>query len=331
MGAVRGRGTMQLTIALAGDTMLGRGVGALLDDQPNHAICAPEVVEHAHAADLFVCNLECCISDRGAPWPDPGKPFFFRAPPSAATTLARLGVDAVTLANNHALDFGADALRDTLARLDEVGIAHAGAGSDVGAARRPATIDLGGFGVELWSLSDHPVTYAAGDATPGIAFAPLRRYVPDWLRQGVATSTSDVVVVSPHWGPNMVPAPVPHVRRSAAVLSEAGAAVIAGHSAHVFHGVDVLSRSAVLYDLGDFVDDYAVDDVVRNDLGLLWLVTVARGRAVRIDALPLRLEYGYTCVAQGGDRRWIVDRLGAVVRPRPVAEVEGLLRIELDA
>lgn len=322
---------MQLTIALAGDTMLGRGVGALLEEQPQRAICAPEIVERARAADLFVCNLECCISDRGAPWPDPGKRFFFRAPPSAATTLARLGVDAVTLANNHALDFGVDALRDTVARLDEVGIAHAGAGSNVDEARRPATIDTSAVGVELWSLSDHPTSFAAGEQTPGIAFAPLRRCVPEWLRRGVATSTSDVVLVSPHWGPNMTAAPVPHVRRSAAELADTGAAVIAGHSAHVFHGVDVLSRSVVLYDLGDFVDDYAVDRILRNDLGLLWLVTVAHGHAVRIDALPLRLDYGYTRVAQGVDRRWIVDRMRTAVRPRPVAEVDGLLRIELDA
>lgn len=320
---------MRLTIAFAGDTMLGRGVGAQLVEDPGRPICSPEVAEVAGGADLVVCNLECCISDRGAPWPDPRKPFFFRAPPSAATTLARLGVDAVTLANNHALDFGTDALLDTVAHLDEVGIAHAGGGADVEQARRPASVARRGQTVELWSLSDHPEAYAARAARPGIAYADLRTHVPDWVRDGIAASEADVVVASPHWGPNMVTEPVPHVRAGARVFADAGAMVVAGHSAHVFQGVDVISQCAVLYDLGDFVDDYAVQRWARNDLGLLWLVTVDDGRAVRIDALPLRLEYAYTRVADGADRRWIARRLRAAIRPLPLAEVDGVLRIGL--
>jgi len=70
-------------LALAGDTMLGRGVAARLETRPPSALFAPELVEVAQEADLFVLNLECCISERGEPWPDPRKPFFFRAPPVA--------------------------------------------------------------------------------------------------------------------------------------------------------------------------------------------------------------------------------------------------------
>jgi len=70
----------------------------------------PEIVEIANEADLFVVNLECCVSERGTRWPAPGKVFLFRAPASAAEALARLGVDCVCLANNHALDFGEEAL-----------------------------------------------------------------------------------------------------------------------------------------------------------------------------------------------------------------------------
>jgi poly-gamma-glutamate synthesis protein (capsule biosynthesis protein) len=127
----------------------------------------------------------------------------------------------------------------------------------------------------------------------------------------------------------MVTGPVPHVRSGAESIAGAGAAVIAGHSAHVFHGVDVISHCAVLYDLGDFVDDYAVQRRVRNDLGLLWLVAVDGGRAVRVDPLPLKLEYAYTGVANGADRRWIVRRLRAAIRPLPLTEIDGLLRIGL--
>jgi poly-gamma-glutamate synthesis protein (capsule biosynthesis protein) len=97
--------------------MLGRGVARVLVTDASAELFAPEVVEAVREADLFVLNLECCISERGTRWPDPGKPFFFKAPPAAAEALARLGVDCVTLANNHALDFGSAALLDTCARL----------------------------------------------------------------------------------------------------------------------------------------------------------------------------------------------------------------------
>ena len=80
-------------LALAGDTMLGRGVGELLAYDPPRALVAPELVELVREADLFVLNLECCISERGEPWPTSTKQYFFRAPPQAVDLLTLLGVD----------------------------------------------------------------------------------------------------------------------------------------------------------------------------------------------------------------------------------------------
>ena len=96
-------------MALAGDTMLGRGVAAVLESVPRASLFAPEVVAAVRGADLALLNLECCISTRGERWPDRWKPFFFRAPPAAIDVLTHLGVECVTLANNHALDFGTGA------------------------------------------------------------------------------------------------------------------------------------------------------------------------------------------------------------------------------
>src|ERR671923_1635481 len=106
-----------MRVGLAGDTMLGRQVAAAIAAKGPASLLADEVVAAAHEADVFVLNLECCISERGEPWPHPGKPFFFRAPPAATEVLRRLGVDCVTLANNHALDYGHIALLDTLEHL----------------------------------------------------------------------------------------------------------------------------------------------------------------------------------------------------------------------
>ena len=117
-------GGLTVKVALAGDTMLGRSVAERLREEPPSSLFAPEVVEAVREADLFVLNLECCISSRGERWPDPFKPFFFRAPPAAVEVLALLGVDCVTLANNHVLDYGTEALLDTIEHLRAAGIAR---------------------------------------------------------------------------------------------------------------------------------------------------------------------------------------------------------------
>jgi poly-gamma-glutamate synthesis protein (capsule biosynthesis protein) len=262
------------------------------------------VVEVVGEADLFVLNLECCISDRGEPWPDPNKPFFFRAPPVAATILKGLGVDCVTLANNHALDFGTPALLDTLDLLTEAGITVVGAGRSIEDARRPAVIESQGFRLRIVALTDHPRVYDAGANRPGVAYADLSSGVPGWVIESLSAGSADAVLVTPHWGPNMTSGPVPHVRKAASELVHHGATLVAGHSAHVFHGA---SRQ-VLYDLGDFLDDYAVDPLLRNDLGMLFLVDLAPGGPVRVEAVPLALDYCHTRLATDDEARWIRDR-----------------------
>jgi poly-gamma-glutamate capsule biosynthesis protein CapA/YwtB (metallophosphatase superfamily) len=292
-----------MKLALAGDTMLGRGVAERLTADPHHTLLAPELVEVVSEADLFVLNLECCISARGEPWP--GRVFHFRAPPWAAEMLARLGVDCVTLANNHALDFGPDALLDTLAHLDAAGVRAVGAGTDLERARAPVVVD----GLTIVAFTDHPPEYAATPSGPGVAFGP-----PDALPE------ADTVLVMPHWGPNMTSEPLLRVRSTAKTLLDAGATLVAGHSAHVFHGM----APHVIYDLGDFLDDYAVDRVLRNDLGLLFLVDLAGDR---LEAIPLRLEYAYTRPAVGDEREWIKRRFTATSAAFGIEVVEenGLL------
>jgi poly-gamma-glutamate capsule biosynthesis protein CapA/YwtB (metallophosphatase superfamily) len=292
-----------MKLALAGDTMLGRGVAEAIS--AGRPLVAAEVAAAAAEADLFVLNLECCISARGERWPDPHKPFFFRAPPEAASLLAGLGVDCVTLANNHALDFGYDALLDTLEHLGEAGIAVVGAGTNVAEARAPAVLDVAGARLRIVAFADHPADFAAGPAGPGIAYADLRgEGVPEWVLESVRDVDADVTLVTPHWGPNMTVEPRPYVREAAALLVDAGATLVAGHSAHVFQGV----AGRVLYDLGDFLDDYAVDARLRNDLGLLFLVTLDERGPHRIEAIPLKLDYCHTRLATRDEAAWIAHR-----------------------
>ncbi len=134
------------------------------------------------------------------------------------------------------------------------------------------------------------------------------------------------MIVSPHWGPNMIEGPLRRVRRAADDLVAAGASLVAGHSAHVFHGV----RGPVLFDLGDLVDDYAVGPL-RNDLGLLWLVTFDATGPKVLEAVPLRLTYCRTTLAVDEDARWISRRFRQACRDlgTDVTERDGRLVVGL--
>lgn len=319
---------MAITIALAGDTMLGRGVAQEIDASGPHGLFSDGVREVFQQADLALVNLECCVSGRGRRWDAPGKPFHFRAPPAAAEALADLGVDCVTLANNHALDYGPDALADTLDILGRAGVRTVGAGEDLERAREPAVLEAGGVRVAVLGVTDHPADFAAGADRPGVAYADLEGGVPGPLLGEIRRLRGghDAVLVMPHWGPNMIPAPLPYVRRAAGSMVDAGATLVAGSSAHVFHAV----AWPVVFDMGDFVDDYAVDALLRNDLGLLFLVTLDAAGPSRVEAVPIRLGFCRTRLADGADRAWIIDRFAKACAAfdTPVTVRDGRLVIE---
>jgi poly-gamma-glutamate synthesis protein (capsule biosynthesis protein) len=299
------------SVGLLGDVMLGRGVAAALRDTRPEDLWSEEVRELCASLDLVVCNLECCISERGEPTRRiPGKPFFFRAPPVAVEALRAIGVRAVSLANNHALDYETEALADTLVLLQEAGIAAAGAGRGTDEARRPAIVEADGTRFGLACVSDHPEEYAAREGSEGIAHSDLRRRSPPWLLQDLASLDEgcDRVIAFPHWGPNMVSEPAHWQLSRAAELQEAGADLVAGHSAHIFHGVGWRDAGPVLTDLGDALDDYRVDPVLRNDLGVL-AIWEAGGERDELQLVGLKLDYCHTRLARGADAEWIAGRL----------------------
>lgn len=297
---------MSITVALVGDTMLGREVGPRVATERFDRIVHPTIRDILGSADVAIVNLECCVSDRGDPWRLPGKPFFFRAPPRAAELLAWLGVDCANLANNHALDYGPLALRDTRQHLGNAGVLTVGAGVDVESARAWRVLDAGELRIGVLGITDHPPAFAAGPDQAGVAYADLRHGVPDWLRQQVtAMATSvDLAIVTPHWGPNMTTEPRPYVRSAARVFQDAGADLIAGHSAHLAHGVS----GPILYDLGDFIDDYAVDERLRNDLGFVYVVTVDGEGPTSLETVPIALEFCYTRPAVDVEAEWLRRR-----------------------
>ena len=235
-----------LTLALAGDVMLGRLVNPMIAE---HGFAYPwgDLLPAVRGADCFLINLECALTDHTERWRDGGhKPFYFRADPHVVETLRLAGVDFASLANNHAADFDMAGLLDTVRHLDEAGIAHAGAGGDLAAARAPAFLTAAEWRIGVVAFADHPAVWAAGPTSPGINYTPVSlasshfAAIEDAL--AIAREQADLVIFSIHWGPNSGSRPTSAFRDFARRVIETGADVFWGHSAHVVQGIEVWQR-----------------------------------------------------------------------------------------
>ncbi len=315
------------TLALAGDVMLGRGVDAALRDMTPGEPWG-DLLPIFHEADLRVVNLECAITSHRRPWTRTPKVFHFRADPPAVAVLAAARIDAVSLANNHTLDFEEEGLLDTLAHLDAAGIRHAGAGRDLEEARAPALLEAGGTRVALVAATDNEPDFAAGPGRAGTSYLPVS-LDPVVLESAAAMlgaardAGARVVVFSNHWGPNMVERPSPVFRAFARAVIDRGADVYYGHSAHLVQGIEVYRGRPILYDTGDFLDDYAVDPVLRNDRSCLFRLTIEGDRVRGLDLVPVVLSYARVWRARGVAREAILERvrrlsaeLGTSLTPR---------------
>jgi poly-gamma-glutamate capsule biosynthesis protein CapA/YwtB (metallophosphatase superfamily) len=305
-----------ITLALMGDVMLGRRVAEALNYHMGPEEPWGGVMALLDAADLRIINLECAITDNEQPWTRTAKVFHFRTPPSAIETSRTARIDACSLANNHTLDFEEQGLLDTLEHLDAAGIRHAGAGRNQEEALDPAILIVppDRHRVALLAFTDNESPFAAGTDRPGTNYLPVSLR-PEVLRRvervvsAVRARGADTVVFSNHWGPNMVQRPKEIFRRFARAVIDLGVDIYYGHSAHVFQGVEIYRGKPVLYDTGDFIDDYAVNRELRNDWSFLFRVSVAEGRFERLDLIPVKLSYARVDLATGGERESILNRM----------------------
>ena len=296
------------TLALTGDVMLGRGVNETL---PTVRPEEPwgDVLPLLDAADLRIINLECAITEHKQPWSLTPKVFHFRADPVATEVLKTARIDACSLANNHTLDFEERGLLDTLRHLEKAGIRYAGAGRDAEEAARPVLLE---GGVALVAFTDNEPPFAAGPDRPGTNYLPVS-LEPEVLRRvevavrAAREAGARTIVFSNHWGPNMVQRPREIFRRFARAVVDRGVDVYYGHSAHVFQGVEIYRGKPILYDTGDFIDDYAIDPDLRNDHSFLFRLSTEDGELRRLELFPVVLPYARVELAGGEEREEILD------------------------
>lgn len=276
-----------MRLLFVGDVMLGRLVNeALHHELPGYPW--GDTLPLFEGVDARVCNLECALSDRGVPWTATPKVFHFRSDAKNSAVLRAARIDAVSLANNHALDYGHEALADTLTLLDAAAIKHAGAGRTPDEAAHLAVISTPAGRIGLLAFTDNEPAWEATSSQPGVLYVPvdLGESRAQQLLARVHTSKRmvDVLIVSAHWGPNWgyVP-PTGHVLFGHALI-DAGADVVFGHSGHIVRGIELYRRHPILYCTGDFIDDYAVDPVERNDESCVFVVEL---HARQVDAVRL--------------------------------------------
>lgn len=302
-----------VTLAFVGDVMLGRMVEEALAGRPPQAAWGT-ALPILQGADAVFANLECALTNSNRPWRRTRKVFHFRAAPSAVAVLKAGNIRCVSLANNHVLDFETEGLVETLRHLDAGGIAHAGAGTTLAKARAPALVAVGEIKIGLIALTDNEPAFAATAERPGTWHAAIGDDpgLIDLLSEQVVelrVRGADLVVLSLHWGPNMVTAPPPQFRAFAKSVIDRGVDIVHGHSAHLFQGVEARGRRLVLYDTGDFIDDYAVDPQLRNDWSFVFLVEADREGPRRLELVPVRLNPARVDLARGPERRAILDRM----------------------
>jgi poly-gamma-glutamate synthesis protein (capsule biosynthesis protein) len=301
-----------LTIALAGDVMLGRGVNEMIRER-GFAHPWGDILPAIKRADAFLINLECALTSHTQHWTDgTEKAFYFRADPGVVQTLQIARVDVASLANNHAGDFETAGLLETVRVLDATRIAHAGAGRDLAEARRPAVIEVEGYRIAVLAFTDYPQEWAAAPGRPGVNHTKVSTHPKHFtvIQQllEAAKERADFVIFTIHWGPNMVSRPSDEFKEFARAVIDTGADVFWGTSAHVVQGIEIWHGKPILYDTGDFVDDYAVDPYLRNDLSALFLLRAHPPAIDEIELIPVEIDYARVNEAQGTEHEWFVRR-----------------------
>ncbi len=221
-----------------------------LSNKPDLSVFT-EVHHILESCDIGIANLENPLTSRGQKVT--GK-CTLRGDPSWADVLKQTGINLVSLANNHLMDYGPEGLFDTIRFLDNAGVMHVGAGKDKDSACRPLLASIKGKTIAFLARSSVIVSSPsyAGPSMPGVALLEKEELIDNIKR---CRDTADLVVVLLHWGLEEYSYPAPAQKKLAKLLVEAGADAIIGHHPHVLQGLQRIGNAHVAYSLGNFLFD----------------------------------------------------------------------------
>lgn len=278
--------TFPISLAFAGDLYLSDHVlNAYENGGGITGVVQPELLALGQQADIFMGNEEFPFSSRGEIAPD--KQFTFRLPPERVNIFNELGLDIVSLANNHTLDYGADALLDTLDTLDQANILRVGAGRNLAEARELKTIEVRGITIGFLAASRvlPVVEWNAGKNTPGL----LGTYNPALLLEDIeaARKTCDYVIVYVHWGEERKETPLDYQRTMGKQFIDAGADLVIGSHPHVLQGIEYYNGKPIIHSLGNFIFGSSIPKTA-----LLQVELAENG--IQLSMIPCTSSNGYT-------------------------------------
>ena len=245
-----------------------------------------DLVKEMNGVDIMMLNNEFAYSSRGTKTPD--KSYTFRANPSRVDILGEMGVDIVSLANNHALDYGPDALLDTFKTLDDAGIDYVGAGKNLNRAIKPIYYTFGN--TKIAYLAASRVVYSMDWYASETKLGMIGTYDPTLILTSIeeAAANSDYVVIFLHWGVERNNSPEDYQRTLAKQYIDAGADAVIGCHPHVLQGFEYYKGKPIAYSLGNFwFNSYT------RDAGLLKLYLDQDG-TVRVQIIPTVSESTFT-------------------------------------
>lgn len=245
-----------------------------------------DLINEMNSMDIMMLNNEFAYSTRGTKAPD--KSFTFRADPSRVEILKEMGVDIVSLANNHALDYGKDALIDTFETLDNAGIHYVGAGDTMDRAKAPIyfTVDDKKIAYVAASRVVFAMDWYATDTSPGM----IGTYDPALFLESIreAKENSDFVVAFVHWGVERNNYPEEYQQTMAKQYIDAGADAVIGCHPHVLQGIEFYNNKPIVYSLGNYWFGGAT-----GETGLLKLY-LDPDDTVRVQMIPAMAKNTYT-------------------------------------
>ncbi|MEV4658726.1 CapA family protein [Micromonospora sp. NPDC049301] len=272
----------EITLAFAGDVHFAGRTADLLGDP---ATAFGSISSTLSAADLAMVNLETAVTTRGAPEP---KEFHFRAPASAYDAVKAAGIDVVSIANNHALDYGRTGLADTVDAARAAGMPAVGAGADAAAAYTPWFTEIRGTRIAVLGFSQISELWSEWRATDTRAGIAMTRDLPRATAAvRAARRQASVVVVYVHWGTEGDACPPAEARAFADEMAEAGATIIVGTHAHLLLGDGWIGNTFVQYGLGNFL--WWRDDAYSNDTGVL-RVTLDGSATSKTELVPATIS-----------------------------------------
>ncbi|MGI6669517.1 MAG: CapA family protein [Acetivibrionales bacterium] len=300
-----------------GDIMLGRGVGARLRKAGGYHKAFEKVSFYLNMGDVVFANLETPLtaSSHGL---DKNRKIVLKAEPESVVALTSAGINLVSLANNHIMDYYEKGLMDTIELLDLNNIAYAGAGEDIDEARNPAIIEKNGLKIGLLAYTDmaelvfagNPyLSFAAGNEKSGVA---PRKYEIVMEDVSKAREQVDLLAVSLHWGIEESFKIAPEQVEFARNLIDNGVDLILGHHPHQFQGIEMYKGKPIIYSMGNILFD---QNDPENMESFIVDMRYEGNELKEFTAIPVRiLEKSYVEIQEGEDAVNILERQAELCR-----------------